>query len=112
MLLIAIVNQGVQSPDRVRDHIAAAAAIAAVRATERHMCFTAKADRARTTIAGAGKYLGLIEKLHQRSSMPDCSRCRKSKKGNNASVIPLAKMAAVCVVRTRPTRQPRLLAQH
>ena len=51
MLLISIVDQRVQSVDRVRNHIAATATITAVRAAKGHMGLSSETDRTRATMA-------------------------------------------------------------
>src|ERR1700682_2917320 len=64
MLLVTIVDQRVEAVDRLRDHIAAVAAVAAVRpavfdeflAPERHAAVAA--------VAGANVDLGFVEELH------------------------------------------------
>ncbi len=64
MLLIAIIDQRVEAIDAVRDHIAAAAAVAAVGAAELDV-FLAP-ERQRSSAAGTGFYVdfGLIEEFH------------------------------------------------
>src|SRR5258708_35275525 len=68
MLLIAIVDQGIQPIDALRDDIAAAAAIAAVRATELDELLAPERNATRAAVAGADVHLGLVEELHGRSS--------------------------------------------
>ena len=64
MLRIAEIDQRVQPLDRLENDIAAAPAIAAVRAAIFDIFLAAKADRARAACAGFQIDLGLVEKMH------------------------------------------------
>ena len=64
MLLVAIVDQRVQSIDADRHDIAAASAVAAVGPAEFDEFFAPERDGARAAIAGADVDFGLIEEFH------------------------------------------------
>ncbi len=64
VLLIAIVDQRVQSIDHFDDDIAAAAAIAAARSTELDVLLAAKRHAAVAAVAGADIDLCFIEEFH------------------------------------------------
>ena len=63
MLLVAVIDKRVEAIDRDRDHVAAFAAIAAVRAAVLDEFLTAERHAAVTAITGADIDLGLIEKF-------------------------------------------------
>ena len=65
MLLVAIVDQRVQPVDRLQPDIAAAAAVAAVRAAELDEFFAPERHRAGAAVAGADIDFGLVEKFHR-----------------------------------------------
>ena len=65
MLLVAIVDQRVQPVDRLGDHVAALAAVAAVRAAELDELLAAEADAAVPAGAGADLDAGMVEELHR-----------------------------------------------
>src|SRR5665213_1885091 len=65
MLLIAIVDQRVQSVDHLDDDVAAAAAIAAGGAAELDILLAAERHATVTAVAGADKDLGFIEEFHK-----------------------------------------------
>src|SRR6202041_1830311 len=65
VLLIAIVDQGVQSIDHFDDHVAAASAIAAGGAAELDILLAAEGHAAVSTVAGADIDLGFVEKFHE-----------------------------------------------
>src|SRR6266853_5496888 len=64
VLLIAIVDQRVQSVDRFDDDVAAAAAIAAARSAELDILLAAERHAAVAAVAGADIDLGFIEEFH------------------------------------------------
>src|SRR5229473_2049979 len=64
VLLIAVVDQRVQSIDRFDDDVAAAAAIAAARASELDILLAAERHAAVAAVAGADIDLGFIKKFH------------------------------------------------
>ena len=68
MLLIAIVDEGVETVDTNRHDIAAAAAVAAVGTAIFDIGFAAKTDAAGSAVAAFHKDLGLIEEFHGRAS--------------------------------------------
>src|SRR5713101_4535721 len=68
MLLIAIIDQGIQPIDAFSDYIAASATIAAVRTAELDELLAPKRDATRPAVARPDVHLGLIEELHGRSS--------------------------------------------
>src|SRR5258708_37136177 len=68
MLLVAIVDQGIEPIDALRDDIAAAAAIAAVGTAELDELLAPERDATRPAVAEADVHLGLLEELHGRSS--------------------------------------------
>src|SRR5437588_12577458 len=64
VLLIAIVDQRVQSIDRFDDDVAAATAIAAARSAELDILLAAERHAAVAAVAGADINLGFIQKFH------------------------------------------------
>jgi hypothetical protein len=64
MLLIAIVDERVEPVDRLGDHVAAPAAVAAVRSAEFDEFLAAERHAAVPAIAGTNVDLGFVEKLH------------------------------------------------
>ena len=64
MLLIAVVDQGIQPIDGLDPDVAAAAAITAVRAAEFDEFLASKANAAGTALAGADIDLRLVEEFH------------------------------------------------
>src|ERR1043165_9809065 len=66
MLLVAIVDQRVEAVPRGDDHVAAAPAVAAVRAAELDELLAAERDTAVPAIAGADVDLGFVEEFHER----------------------------------------------
>ena len=68
MLLVAIVDQGVEALDRLGDHVAAAAAVAAARAAELDELLAAEGDAAVAAGTGADLDAGVVEELHRRRS--------------------------------------------
>ena len=64
MLLIAIVDQGVEALDALRNYVAAASAIAAIRPAELNELFAPKRHTAVSAGAGRDIDLRLIEKFH------------------------------------------------
>ena len=64
VLLVAIVDQRVEAVDRFDDHVAAAAAVAAVRPAELDELLAPERHAAVPAVAGADIDLGLIEKFH------------------------------------------------
>ncbi len=65
VLLVAVVDQGVQPLDGLDPDIAAAPAIAAVRASELDELLTPERHGSAPSVAGAHIDLGLIEELHR-----------------------------------------------
>ena len=65
VLLVAVVDEGIEPVDALHDDVAAAAAIAAIGAAELDEFLAQEADRTGATVAGADKDLGLIEKFHR-----------------------------------------------
>ena len=64
VLLVAIVDQGVEAIDRFGNDVAALAAIAAVRAAEFDELLASERYAAVAAVAGADIDLGFIEELH------------------------------------------------
>jgi hypothetical protein len=64
MLLVAVIDQGIEAIDRLADDIAALAAVAAVRAAEFDELLAPERDAAIAAVAGANVNFGLVEKLH------------------------------------------------
>ena len=64
MLLVAVVDQGVEAFDRLRDHVAALAAVAAVRAAELDVLLAPERHAAVPAVAGADIDLGFVEEFH------------------------------------------------
>ena len=69
MLLVAEVDQRVEAAGAFDDDVAAAAAVAAVRAAELDEFLAPERDAARSAVAGANIDARLIEKFHGRSSV-------------------------------------------
>src|SRR5262249_52342936 len=67
VLLVAIVDQGIEAVDRLDDDVAAAAAIAAVRTAELDELLTPERHAAIAAVAGLHINLGLVEEFHRRS---------------------------------------------
>ncbi len=67
MLLVAIVDEGVQVGDHFDDDVAAPPAIAAVRSTELDELLAPEADAARAAVAGFHEDLALVEEFHDRA---------------------------------------------
>ena len=64
MLLIAEVDQGIESVHAFRNHVAAATAVAAVRTAELDELLAPECDAAVAAVAGANVDLGFVEKFH------------------------------------------------
>ncbi len=64
MLLIAIIDQGIEAFNTFNNDAAAPPAIAAIRAAELNEFFTPEAQRTGAAVAGTKIYFCLIEKLH------------------------------------------------
>src|SRR5580704_5580724 len=64
MLLIAVVDQRVETVDRLRDHVAAAATVAAVRSAIFDEFLAPERHAAVAAVAGANVDLGFVEELH------------------------------------------------
>ena len=64
VLLVPVVDQGVEAIDRFGDDVAALAAIAAVRATELDELLASERHAAVAAVAGADIDLGFVEELH------------------------------------------------
>src|SRR3546814_227746 len=64
MLLVAIVDQRIEAGHRFDPHVAAAAAVAAVRAAELDELLAPETGAAVAAVAGADINLGLIEEAH------------------------------------------------
>ena len=64
MLLVAVVDQRVEAVDRQRDHVAALAAVAAVRPAELDEFLAPERHAAVAAVAGADIDLGLVEEFH------------------------------------------------
>src|SRR5688500_3114960 len=77
MLLVAIVDEGVQPFDGFCPDIAALAAVTPIGTSELYEFFAAKADAARTPIARAEIDLCLIEELHGEWLGPRGQRCAR-----------------------------------
>ena len=82
MLLIAVINERVEAVDRLRDHVAALAAIAAVWSPEFNELFSSKRDAAIAAVTGTNVNLGFVEKFHlhfvdrqTRRHNINCRRC-------------------------------------
>ena len=81
MLLVAIVDQGVQPVDRLDPDVAAAAAVAAVRSAELDELLAPERDAAGAAVAGADEDLGLVEKFHFWEHSLLCGSCSSAKRG-------------------------------
>src|SRR5262245_30800419 len=64
MLLVAVVDQGVETGDALSPDVPTLAAVATVGPAELNEFFAPKGDRARATVTGADVDLGLVQKLH------------------------------------------------
>src|SRR5690606_6697819 len=64
MLLVAVVDQRVEPVDRLDPDVAAAAAVAAVRAAELDELLAPERDRTGAAVARSDIDLGLVEELH------------------------------------------------
>ena len=64
VLLVAIVDQGVETVDRLHNHVAAVAAIAAVRAAIFDEFLAPERHAAVAAVAGADIDLGFVEEFH------------------------------------------------
>src|SRR5262247_3800699 len=64
MLLVAVVDEGVEPIDRLHDHVAALAAVAAVRPAELDEFLAPERHAAVPAVARANIYLGFIEEFH------------------------------------------------
>ena len=64
VLAVAVVDQGIELGIDPRDHMPAAAAVAAVRPAARDVLLAPEADAAVAAVAGAHVDLGLIEEAH------------------------------------------------
>src|SRR5690606_31514398 len=64
VLLVAVIDQGVQPVDGGDPHVAALAAVAAVGAAVRNEFLTPERDGPAAAVAGADVDLGLVEELH------------------------------------------------
>jgi hypothetical protein len=95
VLAIAIINKRVQPIDTFDNHIAAATAIAAVRAAKFNIFLAPKRHAARPAIAGANINLRLVEKFHclilwlQISGICRKTKSPQNKKGDDVPVISL-----------------------
>src|SRR3712207_6650743 len=65
VLLVAVVDEGVETLDALDPDVAAAAAVAAVRAAELDELLASERHGARAAVAGADVDLGLVEELHR-----------------------------------------------
>ena len=65
MLLVAIIDERIQAVDAKRDDVAAASAIAAVRAAELDEFLAPKGDGSGAAGAGSDMDLGLVEEFHR-----------------------------------------------
>ena len=75
VLLIAVVDERVEPVDRLHDHVAAAAAIAAVRPSELDELLAPERHAAVPAVAGADIDLGLVKEFHGTSyAVPDGKR--------------------------------------
>jgi len=64
VLLVAVVDQRIEPIDRLRDHVPALAAIAAIGAAEFDELLAPERDAAVAAVAGADINLGFVEKFH------------------------------------------------
>ncbi len=69
VLLIAIIDQGVEALDRFDPDVAALAAVAAVGAAIGNELLTTEGHAAGATVAGANVNLALVEEFHNGGSM-------------------------------------------
>ena len=65
MLAVTEIDQGIEAVGAFGDHMAAAAAVAAVRTALRDELLAAERDAAVAAVAGADEYPGLVEKFHR-----------------------------------------------
>ena len=84
VLLVAVVDQRVEAVDRLDDDVAAAAAVAAVRAAELDELLAPERDAAGAAVAGADVDLGLVEEFHG-SQIAFSSEKRSVSRQENAS---------------------------
>src|SRR5579883_64121 len=66
MLLVAIVDQGVEAVYRQRDHVTALAAVAAIGSAKLDELFAPERHTAVPAVAGANVNLGFVEEFHGR----------------------------------------------
>src|SRR5262249_14812026 len=71
MLAVAVIDERVEARHRFGDDIAAAPAVAAVRASELDEFLAPERDAAVASVAGTDLNLGLVEELHRASSLPE-----------------------------------------
>ncbi len=64
VLLVAVVDQGVEAVDAFDHHVAAASAVAAVRPAELDEFLAPERHAAGAAVAGADEDFGLVEKFH------------------------------------------------
>src|SRR6516162_320937 len=64
MLLVAVIDERVEPVDRLYDHVAALAAVAAVRAAELDEFLAPERHAAVPAVAGADIHLGFVEEFH------------------------------------------------
>ena len=91
MLLIAVVDQRVQTIDTFQHHGTATTAIATVGSAILYERLTPETDTAGATVATFQKHLGLIEELHLISSGKNLARLRDrpdTKKGTANAPFP------------------------
>src|SRR5215831_1018572 len=67
MLLVAVIDQGVEAIDTFGGHVAPPTAVAPIRAAELDELLAPERDATRSAVAGADVDLGLVEKLHRHS---------------------------------------------
>ena len=81
MLLVAVVDQRVEVGNRLRDHVAALAAVAAIRPAELDELLAMEADRAGTAVTALHEDLGFIEEFHLSQSTFVCDPLPQSQEG-------------------------------
>ena len=69
MLLVAVVDEGVEPIDRLHDHVTASAAVAAVGPAELDELLAPERHAAVAAVAGADMNLGLVEEFHGACNM-------------------------------------------
>ena len=94
MLLVAVVDQRVEAVDAFDDDIAAAAAVAAVRAAEFDEFLAPERDAAGAAVAGADIDFGLVEEFHGRGDMSYGGAPVNSRAGCEADAGHSERMAA------------------